>query len=303
MVVSWPYKVITNSIFGLIIEYDSYMYDFSLGSKEQILSNEIDFLVAVKRMLPRYLNSIPDNEFTAICMLADEQGRLAEKKNAVFIETGVGASTIALYWYACKYGIALYTWDISSAKAAVIRQVLSEALGEYCGLPQERWKYISWDSTSPHLGIQALKDSGLNCYLSFHDSDHTWVNIEKELQGLAPMLVKNSVVALDDANLDWTSVNMGLVNTFRKKLGWPIIDVDGRIQEFKGETHWKLVKQFLENRFKKIEGIEDYFKRNFQNDPYFVYFNTEFSEKVSLGTEQLDQLQHRFDAFRIIELA
>ena len=42
------------------------MYDFSLGTKEQILTNEIEFLIAVKRMLPRYLNSIPDNEFKAI---------------------------------------------------------------------------------------------------------------------------------------------------------------------------------------------------------------------------------------------
>ena len=278
------------------------MYDFTLGTKEQILSNEIEFLIAVKRMLPRYLNSIPDNEFKAICLLADEQGRLADEKNSIFIETGVGASTIALYWYACKYGLNLYTWDLSSAKAAVIRQVLSEALGEYCGLPQERWKYISWDSTSPYLGIQALRDSGLKCYLSFHDSDHTWENIEKELQGLTPLLAKNSVVALDDANLNWTTVNMGLVNTFRKKLGWPAIDINERIQDFKGEIHWKLVKQFLENRFKRIEGIEDYFKSNFQNDPYFNYFNTEFNEKVSLGTEQLGQLQHKFDAFRIIDI-
>ena len=62
------------------------------------------------------------------------------------------------------------------------------------------------------------------------------------------------------------------------------------------------MKQFLENRFKKIEEIEDYFKTNFKNDPYFVYFNTEFNEKVSLGTEQLEHLQHRFDAFRIIDI-
>lgn len=278
------------------------MYDFTLGTKEQILSNEIDFLIAVKRMLPRYINSIPDNEFIAICKIADKQGLLAEKKNAIFVETGVGASTIALYWYACKYGIDLYTWDLSSAKAAVVRQVISEALGEYCGLPRNRWKYISWDSTSPYLGIQSLSDSGIKCYFSFHDSDHTWVNIQKELQGLVPLLVKNSVVSLDDANLCWTNVNMGLVNTFRKKLGWPIINIDDRKLEFEGEIHWKLVKQFLENRFKKIEEIEDYFKSNFQNDPYFAYFNTEFSQKVALGTEQVEHLQRRFNAFRIIEL-
>ena len=62
------------------------------------------------------------------------------------------------------------------------------------------------------------------------------------------------------------------------------------------------MQQFLENKIKRIDGIEDYFKSNFQNDPYFTYFNTESNEQVSLGTKQLEQLQHRFDAFRINEL-
>jgi hypothetical protein len=277
------------------------MYNFSLGTKEQILSSEIDFLVAVKRMLPRYLNSIPDNEFIAICKLADQQGELAQGKGSIFIETGVGASTIALYWYACKYKLDLYTWDISAAKAAVIRQVLSEALGEYCGLPQDRWKFISWDSTSPYLGISALQESGLKCYLSFHDSDHTWNNIEKELEGIAPLLAKNSVVTLDDANLQWTDVNMGLVNTFRKKLGWPPIATNDNNQEFKGELHGKLVGEFLSKRFAKVEVVNDYFKDNFNADLYFKYFKMEFNENLSLGTTQLENLQHRFDAFRILE--
>jgi hypothetical protein len=278
------------------------MYDFSLGTKEQILSNEIEFLIAVKRMLPRYLNSIPDNEFTAICMLADEQGRLADKKNAVFIETGVGASTIALYWYACKYGITLYSWDISSAKAAGIRQVLSEALGEYCGLPQDRWKFISWDSTSPYLGISALQEFGVKCYLSFHDSDHTWSNIKKELEGVAQILTKNSVVALDDANLRWTSVNMGLLNTYREKIGWPTIATSDNNQEFEGGLHGELVMKFLSEKFAKIEVIKDYFKENFSTDLYFKYFNMEFNKNLSLGTTQLKNLEHRFDAFRILEI-
>jgi hypothetical protein len=277
------------------------MYDFSLGSREQILSNEIEFLIAVKRMLPRYLNSIPDNEFKALCILADEQGRIAKKSNSCFIETGVGASTIALYWYACKYEIDLYSWDLSSSKAAVIRQVLTEALGEYCGLPQKRWKFISWDSTSPYLGIKSLSDLEITCSLSFHDSDHTWQNIQKELEGLSPLLIQSSIVAVDDANLNWTTSNFGLINTFRKKLGWPIINIEDANTNVKGEIHWKLVQQFLASKFRKIEIVHDYFKDNFTNDPYFTYFNTEFTEKLTLGTEKLDQLKHRFAAFRIIQ--
>lgn len=73
------------------------MYDFMLGTKEEIQSHEKDFLVAVKRMLPRWLNSIPDSEFISICDLADSQGeKYSNNEKMVFVETGVGASTLAL---------------------------------------------------------------------------------------------------------------------------------------------------------------------------------------------------------------
>ncbi|MCM1038205.1 MAG: hypothetical protein NC434_02700 [Ruminococcus sp.] len=45
------------------------MYDFILGDKETIIKNteeEKKFLLSVKRMLPRWCNSIPDSEFLAI---------------------------------------------------------------------------------------------------------------------------------------------------------------------------------------------------------------------------------------------
>ena len=67
------------------------MYDFQLGSPQQIAKDEIQFLVAVKRMLPRWLNSIPDSEFVALCELADAAGSRRGKENSVFVETGVGA--------------------------------------------------------------------------------------------------------------------------------------------------------------------------------------------------------------------
>lgn len=51
------------------------MYDFILGDKATILKNaeeEKKFLLSVKRMLPRWCNSIPDSEFLAIYdILAD----------------------------------------------------------------------------------------------------------------------------------------------------------------------------------------------------------------------------------------
>ena len=42
------------------------MYDFCLGDKDEIMADEEGYLLSVKRMLPRWLNSIPDSEFIAI---------------------------------------------------------------------------------------------------------------------------------------------------------------------------------------------------------------------------------------------
>jgi hypothetical protein len=276
------------------------MFDFMLGSKEDIQNHEKDFLVAVKRMLPRWLNSIPDSEFISICDLADSQGKkFSNTEKMTFVETGVGASTLALAWYSAKYNLHTHTWDTSSAKAAAIRQVLSEVFSEHLGSVNSYWTLVPWMSTSEHLGITALGKQGYECCLSFHDSEHTWSNVSGELQALTPLLVDGSVVALDDANLKWTETNFGLVNTHRKKLGWPLIQLEHLKPEPKGEIHWKLAKELLEQNFESVEMLDDFYKSNFEDDPYFGWYSTEFIEKVKLGTEVRDELKHRFDSFKV----
>ena len=37
------------------------MYDFSFGDKDYILENQEDFLIFCKRLLPRWINGIPDS--------------------------------------------------------------------------------------------------------------------------------------------------------------------------------------------------------------------------------------------------
>lgn len=276
------------------------MYDFMLGSKADIQSHEIDYLVAVKRMLPRWLNSIPDSEFISICKIADAQGKkFCRTDKMIFIETGVGASTLALAWFAAKYNLHTFTWDTSSAKAAVIRQVLSEAFSEHLGAVNNYWTLVPWMSTSEFLGISNLGEQDYKCCFSFHDSDHTWENLSGELKALVPLLVDHSIVALDDANLRWSETNFGLINTHRKKLGWPLITFGELKQNPQGEFHWKLAKELLEAQFKEVQLLDDYYKENFQRDPYFEWYSTEFVEKVKLGTEVREELKHRFDSFSV----
>ena len=42
------------------------MYDFHFGSKEEIRDRDEDFLIFIKRLLPRWVNGIPDSECLAI---------------------------------------------------------------------------------------------------------------------------------------------------------------------------------------------------------------------------------------------
>ena len=42
------------------------MYDFHFGSKKEIQDNQEEFLIFVKRLLPRWINGIPDSECIAI---------------------------------------------------------------------------------------------------------------------------------------------------------------------------------------------------------------------------------------------
>ena len=45
------------------------MYDFYFGSKEQIKEREDKFLLSIKRMMPRWVNSLPDSEFLALASI------------------------------------------------------------------------------------------------------------------------------------------------------------------------------------------------------------------------------------------
>ena len=271
------------------------MYDFVLGTSEQVNANERQFLIAVKRMLPRWLNSIPDAEFGALCTLAEEACITNEP---VFVETGVGASTLALVWYAAKRGGHVYTWDISGAKAAVIRQVCYEALGPYVGDIRDHWTLVPWMSTSSYLGISSLTELGKQVSLSFHDSDHTWANVSAELTAVSPLMRDGGVIAIDDANLRWEDTNVGLVNTFRRKLGWP--ELSSKVASLQtGEMHWIRAYSLLETLFEGVSHLDDEYKTSFLDDPYFAWFDMEFQAKAELGTEQVDALMHRFDAFRV----
>ena len=70
------------------------MFDYIYSSKKNILKNPEKFILFVKKLLPKYTNSLPDS--VAITLFREVK-KLPRNKNNIIIETGVGASTIALF--------------------------------------------------------------------------------------------------------------------------------------------------------------------------------------------------------------
>jgi hypothetical protein len=275
------------------------MYDFFLGTPEQINANEIDYLISVKRMMPRWINSVPDSEFIAIAKAADAQGAKAkeEGRDLVLVETGAGASTLALTFYAMKYGGRAWTWDMNGAKGSAIRQVASETMGRHFHAHvDEHWTLVAYNSLSRYLGIPILNDLAPHIDFFFGDSEHVWDTVKGELEAVIPLLIDGSVVALDDANQDYQHTNVGYINTFRSKLGLEKIPP---IEGNNGDPFWKRGQALLEEHFETVEYLEDEYKKTVGDDPYFAYFNAEFDIKASLKTERTESLEHRFDSFRV----
>ena len=82
---------------------------FIFGNKEDIYKNKVEYLLFLKNLLSRYYNSIPDS--LAITLLEE-----SKKSKNIIIETGVGASTIALFLGAVFNKKKLISFDLNKKK-------------------------------------------------------------------------------------------------------------------------------------------------------------------------------------------
>lgn len=271
------------------------MYDFYFGKKEDIDKDPKKFLLAIKRMLPRWCNSIPDSEFLALYDLLDE---LDLPKGSVIVETGSGASTIVLCYFALKNDGELYTWDISGNKLAYLRGVMNDTLLRHFRDKNiaNHWRHIAYSSISEHAGIPMLKELGKCVNACFLDSDHTLDVLMAELKDVSEVLAETALVAIDDANYNYKSFNTAYINMVRSKQGLsPIEEPPGNI----GRHFWEEVGGFLKENFKKTEYIEDNYKKTYQSDMFWSYYGSDREVMSDLAMEKTDDLEHRFDAWKI----
>jgi hypothetical protein len=274
------------------------MYDFYFGSREEIARDEIKFLISIKRMMPRWVNSIPDSEFIALAKLLDEQGASSTPdKKLIAVETGAGASSLAFIFYAMKFNGLAMTWDLNGEKGSLIRTVSTETIGNYFRKHiDEHWKFVAFNTLSPYLGLPILNELADHIDLFFHDSEHVWNTVKGELEIIMPLLGDGAVVALDDANQDYLHTNIAYINTFRRKLDLPAIKgPEGNTSQ----PFYLGIERLLHDSWESVEYLPDLYKQKYLTDPYFAYFNSEFEIKAKLGTERTEKLDHRFDSWRV----
>lgn len=271
------------------------MYDFHFGTKLEIEANEAKYLLFIKRMLPRWCNSIPDSEYIAIYnALADLP---CGGQRPVLVETGSGASTIVLLNYAMKHNGVLYTWDTNGSKGSFLRSVCTETLVMHHGKNLfDHWKFIAYNSLSQYLGVGVLGEFGVGVDFCFLDSEHTLDVVLGELTTVNKFMKDNAIVAIDDANYNYAHTNMSYVNMLRSKLGLlPVANPTGNTcRPFFCE-----VEEFLRTQWRDVIHLEDSYKREFRADLFWSYYKSDRESMEKAGMEKMEDLEHRFDSWKV----
>jgi len=269
------------------------MYDFYFGTNKEISLDTEKYLLSIKRMMPKWMNSIPDSEFIALGRIANQ----IKSKNAVLVETGCGASTLMLIFHAMKNNGLLYTWEINQEKTSLIRSICNETIARYFNRNvNDHWISINYMSTSKYGGLSVLKELNKKIDIFFHDSEHVLDVIFQELDMIKDIMKKNSFICIDDANYSFKYLNTAYLNMVRKKLNLKPIS---NPKDNKSDLFYNEVKNYLIKNFKKVDKIKDFYKKNYKKDIYFNYFSNEFNLKANLKMENQKELSHRFDCWKI----
>jgi len=271
------------------------MYDFYLGSDEEVKKDEKKFLLGIKRMLPRWCNSIPDSEYLAIYDIL--QTLDLKGKKPVLVETGAGASSIVLLHYAIKHGGTLFTWDTNGSKLAFLRSVIGDTLLKYNRKNlHDHWKFIAFDSNSEHLGISILKEMGKEINFGFFDSEHTLKVLLGEVSNANKVLADGGIITIDDSNYNYKYMNVAYINMFRKKLGLGPIENPSDNQ---GGTFGEEVEKFLKSKWNTVTHLRDTYKDNFKEDIFWRYYDLDRAVMGDAGMEKMEMLANRFDSWKV----
>lgn len=132
----------------------------------------------------------------------------------------------------------------------------------------------------------------------FLDSDHTVNNLLAETEQVLSLMKSQSIVIIDDSNYRSKYVNMAFANMVRRKMGLqPCQEPEDNISE---DTFGESVEKYLREHVKEFVHIEDSYKLHYKNDLFWAYYKTDRDMMANMDMEKYDNLEHRFDAWKII---
>ena len=248
------------------------MFDFIYDNKRNILRNPEKFIIFVKRLLPKYANSLPDS---AAISLFREVKKLKGVNNLI-IETGVGASTIILFVASYIYNKKLVTFDINPDKISLIRQVINDAICRPLKVNIfDYWTYVPSNSLDKYTGIPALKEFKKKPQFAFLDSSHSLEHLKKEVIEFTKVASKEFILGIDDGNhMNSRFFPFDYTNMLRNKMGLKKIS---NPKQNISPPFFIEVNNLLKKNFKFVKRLETFFQKNYQNDLWFNYFGPDIA--------------------------
>ena len=269
------------------------MYDFYFGTKQEIEDNQEEFLIFVKRLLPRWINGIPDSECLAIYRVLKQ----IKSGKPVLVETGCGASTLAMFLYCALNNGKMFSWDTNGSKGFFLKSVISEAICRFLNVNiYDIWSFIGYDSTSKQVGIPVLNELGEKANFGFFDSWHTLDHLMNEIKCFEQVAINDFYIALDDAYYTKKSENYSYLNMIRKKLS---LDPVQESPSNKCKPFYKEVEKYLIETYTNVEKIDDTYKIDYKSDIFFDYYESDRKSMGRVGMEEEGNLKHRFDIWSI----
>ena len=268
-----------------------YNYIFQGDAKK----NPNDFLIFVKRLMPRWVNCIPDSECIAIFEILKKL-REKKRKNLVMVETGCGAGTIAMLVHSA-FMVEKFFLGYKSSRGSFLKGLFSESIGSHFVKDiNNYWTFIGFVSVVLNIGIPVLKEMKLKADFGFFDSLHTTDHVKKELKAFLEISSNNFVVAFDDAYFNKKHTNEGYINMMRLKLKLKkIINFKNNISK----EIWEEAYLILKNKFRKVKRIKSSFEKNVKKDPYFNYFETDRKFTLKIDMEEEKRKAETFIAFEV----
>ena len=170
------------------------MFDFHFGTRDEIIKNDEEFLLFTKRMLPRWINGIPDSECLALYRIL----KVNNLNKTTLVETGCGASSIALVLHAILNDCKVVSWDTNPSKGSFLKSVINEAICKPLNVNiNDYWEFIAYDSTNNYLGIAVLSEMNIMPSLGFFDSLHTLDHLIAEINAYSDCASDIFYVVLD----------------------------------------------------------------------------------------------------------